>query len=308
MQGATRVARQLWALKIPLASSCALRLRKLRSCNDVAALRRQEGARDAAAAGARLRGPGGVGAARRRVAQRVAGRPGGVGRLGVGAAAGADVELIAELLAAPTTPASAAADDEPAWLSSAARSLSQHSGTLHVDAQRVTTTQPRRGRRVVVVELGRVRSASGHGGQGAPAARRGGGRRRHRRRRRRAGAAAAARRRRGAVGVRALLGLLPVLPPRVPLAPRARRVPLRPRHRRWRARVTRRELLADMALPASAGAAAAARRAVAAGSTLSGWFRSRVAAAARPTSGGATRRARGILARGRPVAVAVVDV
>ena len=48
-------------------------------------------------------------------------------------------ELIAELLAAPTTPASAAADDEPAWLSSAARSLSQHSGTLHVDAQRVTT-------------------------------------------------------------------------------------------------------------------------------------------------------------------------
>ena len=144
-------------------------------------------------------------------------------------------ELIAELLAAPTTPASAAADDEPAWLSSAARSLSQHSGTLHVDAQRVTT---------------RSRDAGGassswnwdefeaHPGTASKARRpRGAAAAAARRRRRRAGAAAAARRRRGAVGVRALLGLLPVLPPRVPLAPRARRVPLRSRHRRRRARV-----------------------------------------------------------------------
>ena len=51
----------------------ALCLRKLRSCNDVAALRRQKGSRRGAA-GARLRGPGGVGAARRRVAQ-IAGDP-----------------------------------------------------------------------------------------------------------------------------------------------------------------------------------------------------------------------------------------
>ena len=215
----------------------ALCLRKLRSCNDVAALRRQEGARDAAAAGARLRGPGGVGAARRRVAQRVAGRPGGVGRLGVGAAAGADVRADRR--------APRGADDAGVRRRGRRARVALVGGALAEPAQRHAPrrraarhdAQPRRGRRVVVVELGRVRGAPGHGEQGAPAARRGGGRRRRRRRRRRAGAAAAARRRRGAVGVRALLGLLPVLPPRVPLAPRARRVPLRPRHRRRRARV-----------------------------------------------------------------------